>query len=138
MAFATKQLPHHPDAIAPDGSAVRILLALGRGSAAHFELPPGATSVAVRHRTVEEIWFVVGGAGEMWRRDHDGEAVVALTPGTCLTIPLGTMFQFRCTSTDPLAAFGITMPPWPGVGEAVASAGRWPATARSGPGLAAE
>src|SRR4051812_39392753 len=103
MAFATKQLPRRPDAIAPDGSKVRILLALAGGSAAHFELAAGETSVAAHHRRVEEIWFVTGGAGEMWRRDDDGEDVVSLMPGTCLTIPAGTAFQFRCTSTAPLS-----------------------------------
>ena len=35
---------------------------------AHFELPPGETSTAVAHRTVEEVWFFLGGRGEMWRR----------------------------------------------------------------------
>lgn len=49
-----KRLAIHPDAVAPDGSAVRVLLATGRGSVAHFELAPGETSVAVAHRTVEE------------------------------------------------------------------------------------
>jgi mannose-6-phosphate isomerase-like protein (cupin superfamily) len=136
MPFETTPLPAEPDAIAPDGSSVRILGAVGAGTAAHFELGPGQTSIAVRHRTVEEIWFVTAGAGEMWRsRDHD-DATVALTPGTCLTIPVGTAFQFRCTSTDPLGAFGVTMPPWPGDGEAVRADGPWPPTVAPGPGLA--
>jgi len=32
---------------------------------AHFHLPAGQVSRAVRHRTVEEIWFVLSGRGEM-------------------------------------------------------------------------
>ena len=136
MPFETTPLPAEPDAIAPDGSSVRILAALGAGSAAHFELAPGQTSVAVRHRTVEEIWFVTGGAGEMWRGDDHGEQTVVLAPGTCLTIPVGTAFQFRCTSNDPLAVFGVTMPPWPGDGEAIRADGPWPPTVAEGPGLA--
>ena len=36
--FDTMQLPAAPDAVAPDGSDVRVLLQLGRGSMAHFEL----------------------------------------------------------------------------------------------------
>jgi mannose-6-phosphate isomerase-like protein (cupin superfamily) len=91
--------------------------------------------VAVRHRTVEEIWYVVGGAGEMWRRDADGELTVALGPGTCVTIPAGTAFQFRCTSGEPLGAVGVTMPPWPGEDEAVRVGGPWPPTVAPGPGL---
>jgi mannose-6-phosphate isomerase-like protein (cupin superfamily) len=135
MPFETTPLPAEPDAIAPDGSAVRILAAMIGGSAAHFELAPGHTSVGVRHRTVEEIWYVVGGAGEMWRRDADGAQTVALGPGTCVTIPVDTAFQFRCTSAEPLGAVGVTMPPWPGEGEAVRVDGPWRPTVAPGPGL---
>ena len=38
--FHTKRLPTAPDVVAPDGSDVRILLALNGGSMAHFELAP--------------------------------------------------------------------------------------------------
>jgi len=125
-AHATMSLPAAPDVVAPDGSDVRLLLALAGGSMAHFELAPGRTSTAVRHRTVEEIWFVVGGAGRMWRRDPDGaEDVVALVPGVCLTIPVGTAFQFRTDGASPLAAVAVTLPPWPGDGEAEPVDGRW-------------
>jgi mannose-6-phosphate isomerase-like protein (cupin superfamily) len=122
-----------PDAVAPDGSQVRILAALGRGSVAHFELAPGHTSVAVAHRTVEEIWFFLRGSGEMWRRLDGGEDVVAVDAGVCVTIPVGTHFQFRSFGPEPLAAVGVTMPPWPGAGEAYFVEGRWAATVPPGP-----
>jgi mannose-6-phosphate isomerase-like protein (cupin superfamily) len=126
--FQTKQLPDSPDVVAPDGSDVRILLGLEGGGMAHFELGPGQTAKAVKHRTVEEIWFFIAGQGEMWR-DRDGVAeTVEVYPGICLTIPLGTRFQFRCTGQDPLEAIGITMPPWPGEGEAVLVEGPWQPT----------
>ena len=124
-AFATKRLPAQPDVVAPDGSDVRILLGLERGGMAHFELAPGRTSKAVAHRSVEEIWYFVGGRGEMWRRQGAREEVVALEPGVCLTIPLGTQFQFRSLGAEPLAALGVTMPPWPGEGEAYEVRGKW-------------
>ena len=124
-AFATKRLPAQRDAVAPDGSDVRILLGLERGAMAHFELAPGRTSKAVAHRSVEEIWYFVGGRGEMWRRQGAREEVVALEPGVCLTIPLGTQFQFRSLGAEPLAALGVTMPPWPGEGEAYEVRGKW-------------
>ena len=57
------------------------------------------TSSAVVHRTVEEIWFVLAGRGEMWRKQGEREEIVDLAPGQCLTLPLGTHFQFRA-STD--------------------------------------
>jgi mannose-6-phosphate isomerase-like protein (cupin superfamily) len=127
--FDTKRLPTRRDAVAPDGSDVRVLLGLSRGSMAHFQLSPGQTSRAVTHRTVEEIWFFLAGRGEMWRRqDGQPETIVPVESGVCLTIPLGTHFQFRSLGTEPLAALGVTMPPWPGEGEAVIVQGRWEPT----------
>lgn len=123
--FATMPLPAQPTVTAPDGSDVRVLLGLAGGSMAHFELAAGQTSKAVTHRTVEEIWFVVSGSGQMWRRQDGREEVVALLPGVCLTIPVGTHFQFRASATEAVAAVGVTMPPWPGEAEAVAVAGPW-------------
>ena len=123
--FATRALPAERTVVAPDGSNVRVLLGLPTGTMAHFELPAGMTSSAVVHRTVEEIWFVVAGRGEMWRRQGEREEIVELAPGTCLTIPLGTHFQFRASAAEPVAVVGITMPPWPGADEAVAVAGPW-------------
>jgi len=91
---------------------VRELLSLPSGSGAHFELPPGAVSRAGRHRTVGEIWYILAGRGEMWRREGGFEEVVSLQPDLCLTIPVGTSFQFRTIGDSPLSAFAVTMPPW--------------------------
>lgn len=123
--FMTKRISLAPDAIAPDGSVVRILLALAGGSMAHFELAPGQISVAVAHHTVEEIWYFLSGHGEMWRKLGDQEAVEPVDPGVCITIPVGTHFQFRSFGDEPLAALGVTMPPWPGAGEAYQVEGKW-------------
>jgi mannose-6-phosphate isomerase-like protein (cupin superfamily) len=68
----------------------------------------------------------------MWRRQGERESVVPLETGVCLTIPLGTHFQFRSTGPEPLAAVAVTMPPWSGPDEAVAVPGRWPPTERPG------
>jgi mannose-6-phosphate isomerase-like protein (cupin superfamily) len=121
-------LPADVDVLAPDGSEVRVLLALSRGSMAHFRLPSGQVSHAVRHRTVEEIWYILSGYGEMWRSAGDQQEVVALVPGLCLTIPVGVGFQFRSHGNEPLAAVAITMPPWPGDGEVDFIEGRWQST----------
>jgi mannose-6-phosphate isomerase-like protein (cupin superfamily) len=126
--FETKPLPSAPDAVAPDGSAVRILLRLKGGSMAHFELGPGQTSRAVTHCTVEEIWFFTSGRGEMWREQNGVEEIASVQPGVSLTIPLGTRFQFRSLGPEPLAAVGVTMPPWPGDDEARYVEGPWQAT----------
>lgn len=127
--FETKQLPAAPDVVAPDGSDVRILLGLKGGGMAHFALAAGQTSKAVTHRTVEEIWFFVAGRGQMWRKQAGQEEIVDVHPGLCLTIPLGTHFQFRASGDETLAAIGVTMPPWPGEDEAVVVDGTWAPTA---------
>ena len=126
--FETKVLPDKPDVTAPDGAGVRILLNLKGGSMAHFELLAGQTTAAVAHRTVEEIWYIVAGQGEMWRKQDHREEIVALAPGICLTIPLGTHFQFRSTGHEPFTAIAVTMPPWPGEDEAYPVAGKWQPT----------
>jgi mannose-6-phosphate isomerase-like protein (cupin superfamily) len=126
--FVTKHLPAARDAVAPDGSDVRLLLGLGAGGMAHFELGPGETSTAVTHRTVEEIWFFLSGRGEMWRQQDGQSETVDVYAGVCLTIPLGTRFQFRSFGYEPLSAIGVTMPPWPGEGEAVVVTGQWQPT----------
>jgi mannose-6-phosphate isomerase-like protein (cupin superfamily) len=126
--FRTKRLPVGRDAVAPDGSEVRVLLGLKGGGMAHFELPPGQTSTAVTHRTVEEIWFFLSGHGEMWRQQEGQEEIVPVESGVCLTIPLGTQFQFRSFGDDALTALGVTMPPWPGEGEAIVVQGKWEPT----------
>jgi len=123
--FATMRLAADPDVVAPDGSDVRVLLGLAGGGMGHFTLAPGRTARAVTHRTIEEIWFFVAGRGEMWRKQGDREEVVAVSPGVCLTIPLGTRFQFRALGDGPLAAVAVTMPPWPGEAEAVFVDGPW-------------
>ncbi len=110
---------------APDGSDVRVLLGLAAGGMAHFELVPGRVSKAVMRFTVEEIWYIVAGRGEMWRKFAEGETIDTLEPGVCLTLPLGMYFQFRCLGEEPLAAVAVTMPPWPGEGEAILVEGVW-------------
>lgn len=125
MSFVTRTRQASPDAIAPDGSEVRILASVASGSMAEFTLPPGAVSKAMAHRTVEEVWCIIAGKGRMWRKSANAEDVTELSPGVSLSIPLGTAFQFRCDGNTPLVAVGVTMPPWPGAGEAYAVPGRW-------------
>jgi mannose-6-phosphate isomerase-like protein (cupin superfamily) len=112
--------------VAPDGFLAQPLGRLAGGSMARFELAAGCVSRAVRHRSVEEIWFVMGGGGELWRRQGEWEEVLPLESGVCVTIPLGTSFQFRSTSAGPLVALAVTMPPWPGDDEATLVEGQWP------------
>jgi mannose-6-phosphate isomerase-like protein (cupin superfamily) len=131
MTFETRYIAGAPDAIAPDGSEVRVLCGLSRGGLAVFSLPPNAVSKAVAHRTVEEIWYVISGRGRIWRKLGQQREIVELEVGVSLSIPTGTHFQFRCDGAQPLAILGATMPPWPGPDEAYAVEGEWPAMVRA-------
>jgi|SRR5215469_10037332 len=113
----TRTLESAPEVTARDGSTVRPLCRISNlGSFAHFQLEAGETSTAVSHKTVQEIWYIISGAGSMWRRQGgDAPETVELAPGVCLTIPLGTVFQFRASdgTGEPLRIVAVTMPPWP-------------------------
>ena len=114
------------DALAPDGSEIRLLHSLAGLSVVHCQLPVGAVTVPVRHRTVEEVWYFLAGAGQVWRQQGEREQVLDVAPGHSLTIPLGTDFQFRNTGDAPLEFIIATTPPWPGEDEAVPlDRGRW-------------
>jgi mannose-6-phosphate isomerase-like protein (cupin superfamily) len=125
--FQDKMVPDTADVLAPDGSEVRLLCTSKRGSAAHFTLAPGQVSRAIYHQTVDEIWYITAGEGQMWRRGGGRDEMLDLQPGLSLTIPVGTEFQFRNLGEVPMTAVAVTMPPWPGETEAVFVEGRWAA-----------
>jgi mannose-6-phosphate isomerase-like protein (cupin superfamily) len=125
----TKRLADRHDCLAPDGSEIRLLAAGERGSFVHCALPPGGVSRAVRHRSVEEIWYFLSGTGEVWRKVGETEETVEVSAGLCLTIPCGAHFQFRNTGAGRLEFVLVTMPPWPGDPEAVRVEDHWPVEA---------
>lgn len=126
--FATKLLTNAYDYLAPDGSEIRLLLEVGGGGLAHCRLPEGGVSRAVRHKTVEEIWYFLSGRGEVWRKQSDLEETVEVMQGTSITIPTGASFQFRNTAREPLCFVIATIPRWPGAEEAEEVRGKWQGT----------
>jgi mannose-6-phosphate isomerase-like protein (cupin superfamily) len=118
-----------PIVTAPDGSAVRILPTVGGASMVHASLPAGAVTQAVYHRTVEELWYCIGGMGRLWRSDDGDPSVIDLSAGVSVNIPLGVRFQFRNDGDDALEIVIATVPAWPGDDEAVACDGKWEPTA---------
>jgi mannose-6-phosphate isomerase-like protein (cupin superfamily) len=109
-----------PDAIAPDGSEIYFLVGdAERASLVEVRLAADRTSKPVRHRSVEEIWFILAGAGRVWRQPPGGEAVTEeVRPGSVLTIPTGWAFQFQAAPATELRLLCYTSPPWPGDHEA--------------------
>ena len=124
--FETVNLPEAYDVLAPDTSEIRVLGRVSGGSMAHGTLAPGAVSLAVKHRTVEEIWYVLEGAAEIWRRQGEREETIEARAGTSITIPLGTSFQFRTIGSAPFRFIMCTIPPWPGEDEAQRVPDHWP------------
>lgn len=125
MALETDRLSEAVDTLAPDGSEIRLLGIGARASMVHTTLPAGQVSTAIRHRNVEELWFVLQGQGEVWRRLGASEEVATLQAGVHLNLPVGTHFQFRNTGREPLVFVIATVPPWPGPDEAVPVKGPW-------------
>ena len=114
------------DVLAPDGSEIRFLIdqsnAALRASLVEVTLAPGQVSRPVRHRTVEEIWYILEGHGQVWRCPP-GETPgavdsVPIGPGDALVIPTGWQFQFSANPAGPLRFLCYTSPPWPGPDEA--------------------
>jgi mannose-6-phosphate isomerase-like protein (cupin superfamily) len=120
-----------PDFVgAPDGSEIRVLHVLNGGGLSECTLRVSGVSSAIAHKTVEEIWFITHGAGQIWRMLDNMEEITDLEPGVSLTIPLGTHFQFRNTGDVPLRFVISTMPQWPGNEEAIQVEGMWAVSSR--------
>ena len=116
--------------MAPDGSEIRFLVAARQAatlsSVVEVTLPAGQVSRPVYHRTVEEVWYILEGRGQVWRCPPNVAATayspMHVIPGDALVIPTGWRFQFRAGPDGPLRFLCFTTPPWPGEDEAVAVA----------------
>jgi mannose-6-phosphate isomerase-like protein (cupin superfamily) len=115
-------LAEGPDTVAPDGSDIYFLVTdARRASLVEVRLAAGRTSMPVRHRTVEEIWYFLAGEGRVWLRPPGAEVqVFDVRPGSVLRIPTGWAFRFRADGTTGLRFLCYTSPPWPGDEEAEA------------------
>jgi len=113
------------EVLAPDGSEIRVLSRHRSASSAHGTLPVGAVSLAIQHLTIDEIWYVLSGRAEIWRKQGESEGIIDANSGTSLTIPVGTHFQFRTVGDEPFCFVMFTTPPWPGDQEVVQVNGCW-------------
>jgi mannose-6-phosphate isomerase-like protein (cupin superfamily) len=125
MPLAVRRRSQAPDDTAPDGSEIRLLAGAAEGatrsSVCEALLPAGQLSRPLRHRTVEEVWYILEGHGRVWRCPPDappgGVAPQPVAPGDTLVIPAGWSFQFAAPPDGPLRFLCLTVPPWPGEGE---------------------
>jgi mannose-6-phosphate isomerase-like protein (cupin superfamily) len=109
--------------MAPDGSEIRLLATrlqgARRASLCEVRLAPGGRSQPIFHRTVEEIWYVLEGRGQVWRCPAGAQAdPVDVRRGDVLVIPTGWRFQFSAGPRAPLRFLCFTTPAWPGPEEA--------------------
>jgi len=84
----------------------------------------GQVSRPVFHQTVEEVWYVLEGRGQVWRCPPDGAdptlvPAVSVATGDALVIPTGWAFQFCAEEDAELRFLCFTLPPWPGDDEAL-------------------
>ena len=121
----TRVFPSSPDARSPAGAEIRYLIDAEMGNMIHATVPAGQVNRATVHASVSEFWHVLSGQGQIWRRDGTGEDTTVLTAGVSIDIPVGTAFQYRCTGAEPLEFLCISMPRWPGDGEATFTEGPW-------------
>jgi mannose-6-phosphate isomerase-like protein (cupin superfamily) len=118
-------LPKAADARSPAGADIRFIMEGPTGNMIHSTVPVGQVNRATVHATVSEFWYVLDGAGEIWRRDGAAATITRLEPGVSIDIPVGVAFQYRNVGQTPLTFICITMPPWPGDHEASPVEGFW-------------
>ena len=126
-----------PGITAPDGSEIRPLVderqGASKSSLVEVALGSGEVTRPVRRRAVEEVWYVLEGAGSVWRCPPDADPEIVppadVVPGDALAIPTGWSFQFSAGNDGPLRFLCHTTPRWPGEDEAVLVERGWLAEA---------
>jgi mannose-6-phosphate isomerase-like protein (cupin superfamily) len=116
--FQFKTLPAASDYLAPDTSDIRLLNGFDTGGLCHCTLGIGKVSLAVKHKTVSEIWYCLSGKGEIWQMKNEASEVRQFGAADSFTIHPGNSFQFRNTGNENLCILIVTMPKWPGTDEA--------------------
>ncbi len=99
--------------ITADGSSIRELAGIPSRNAVNQSLaeatvPPGGVTVEHYHRTTEEIYLFVGGAGRM----RLGEQEADVRAGDMVLIPPGVRHKLWNPGTEPLVLLCCCAPPY--------------------------
>lgn len=123
--FEFKSLGKNIDYLAPDKSEIRLLPTFESGGLCHCTLPVGMNSSAVKHKTVDEVWYCLSGHGSIWQENNGKTQISDFTSGDSFSIPVGNSFQFKNIGNEPLCLIIATMPKWTGADEAIKVKGIW-------------
>ena len=96
-----------------DGSTVREIAGPAPGNAANQSLaeatvPAGGETAEHYHRSSEEIYAFVSGAGRMWLGDEETE----VRAGDVVVIPPGTRHKLCSGRAEPLVLLCCSSPPY--------------------------
>lgn len=131
VTFKTSRIPVVFDSISSFGAEVRSLLSIENSSLSLMELPSGFTTDPVYNNNIDEIWYIVGGRGELWRKQGSEEKIVPLDTGVCVTIPRKVHFQVRTYGFQPLSLLVVSTPIMQGDYDAERVKGIWQPTRTS-------
>ena len=111
-AWRTAWLPREATNRSPGGaSEIRQVIQLPQGQVTHAVCAAGNVAEAAVLPERYEMFYVLAGAGELWRRAPHGEEIVSLRPGRTVEIPMGTEFQYRALDADVMFLVIVT-PMW--------------------------
>lgn len=99
--------------VTADGSRIRELAGLPSGNArqqslAEATVPPGGETVEHYHRTTEEIYLFVAGAGQMRLGQEEAE----VRAGDAVVIPPGVRHKLWNPRPEPLVLYCCCAPPY--------------------------
>ena len=99
-------LPTTADARSPAGADIRLLMDGPTGNMIHSTVAVGQINRATVHATVSEFWYILEGAGEIWRRML-GALVGASEPISLVRPRAATALRYRRLPALEWTHFGV-------------------------------
>jgi mannose-6-phosphate isomerase-like protein (cupin superfamily) len=112
MDWATLTIGEAYDHVSPAGVAeIRLLPSFEQGELAHARARAGRPSRAARLSGIGEMFYVLTGKGELWRKTGGLEDVTPLVPGRSVSLLPEIEYQYRAVD-GPLDFLVFTAPRW--------------------------